>query len=264
MTESNLLTVLLVTYALAGGSAIISLIVKRTWPVTLVAVLMACATVIAGCALVVRTITSGHAPLANHYETFLSLIFIATLTFVILLIAWRHRASITFLAILFPFALLILLQMYQAPSALAPVLRSVWLRIHVSVTIVSYALFLLSFGCALFYLLRSIRTKEDETQHALDAFAYRLIMVAHPLLLAGIVTGAIWANRTWGRYWGWDPKEVCALVTWLLYTLYLHIRLLRGVKGRTTAWVNVIAFLSVIFTYFGVNFFLGGLHSYAR
>jgi cytochrome c-type biogenesis protein CcsB len=83
------------------------------------------------------------------------------------------------------------------------------------------------------------------------------------MLSAGIFTGAVWAHYAWGSYWSWDPKETWSLITWIVYALYLHARLMRGWKGKKIAVLSIIGFASVIFTYFGVNFILSGLHSYA-
>lgn len=97
----------------------------------------------------------------------------------------------------------------------------------------------------------------------LDNIAYKAIIVAFPLLSFVIISGAIWANNAWGRYWGWDPKETASLVTWVVYLLYLHTRVTKGWIGRKTAYIAIIGFASVVFTYLGVNLVLSGLHSYA-
>jgi len=98
---------------------------------------------------------------------------------------------------------------------------------------------------------------------ALDRYAHRSIMVAFPIMTLVIVTGSIWANQAWGRYWGWDPKETASLVTWIIYLLYLHTRVTHGWTGRRTAYIAIIGFVSVVFTYLGVNLLLAGLHAYA-
>lgn len=97
----------------------------------------------------------------------------------------------------------------------------------------------------------------------LDELTYKSIVVAFPIMTLVIVTGAIWANKAWGRYWGWDPKETASLVTWLIYLLYLHARITAGWHGRRTALISIIGFISVIFTYLGVNLLIPGLHAYA-
>lgn len=96
----------------------------------------------------------------------------------------------------------------------------------------------------------------------LDAISYHLVNFAFPFLTLGIITGAVWANYAWGRPWSWDPKETWSLITWFVYAIYLHARVTAGWKGRRAAILNIFGFISVIFTYFGVNFILSGLHSY--
>lgn len=98
---------------------------------------------------------------------------------------------------------------------------------------------------------------------SLDAFVYKPIAVGFPLLTIGIVTGAAWANYAWGSYWSWDPKETWSLITWFVYAIFLHARFAREWRGKRTAVLSIIGFASVIFTYFGVNYVLSGLHSYA-
>jgi len=97
----------------------------------------------------------------------------------------------------------------------------------------------------------------------LDDLAYKSVVVAFPIMTLVIVTGAIWANKAWGRYWGWDPKETASLVTWLIYLLFLHARITAGWQGRRTALISIIGFASVLFTYLGVNLLIPGLHAYA-
>jgi cytochrome c-type biogenesis protein CcsB len=89
-------------------------------------------------------------------------------------------------------------------------------------------------------------------------------MIGFPLITIGMTTGSAWANEAWGTYWGWDPKETCSLVTWLVYVLYLHLRVLRGWKGVKTAWLAILGFMATLFTFVGVNYILPGLHSYAK
>jgi cytochrome c-type biogenesis protein CcsB len=98
---------------------------------------------------------------------------------------------------------------------------------------------------------------------ALDRLGYKAVMVGFPLMTLVIVTGAVWANKAWGRPWGWDPKETASLVTWIIYLLYLHTRLTVGWTGRRSNLIAIVGFLSVIFTYLGVNLLLSGLHAYA-
>lgn len=138
---------------------------------------------------------------------------------------------------------------------LMPALQSNWLTIHVITTFIGYAGFSCSFASALVYLLF-----KNETS---DIVTYKSAAFGFLFLTIGIITGAVWANNAWGSYWSWDPKETWALITWFIYAAYLHIRIMRGIKGRTAAWLAILGFLAVIFTYLGVSYLLSGLHSYA-
>ena len=137
---------------------------------------------------------------------------------------------------------------------------------HVATMMLSYAALSVSFGAAAVYLIqggerqRFARLPSGET---LEEIANRSVLVGFPMLTLGISLGAYWAHSAWGRYWGWDPKETSALMTWLIYAGYLHARNLRGWKGTASAWVLVVGFASVLFTYFAVNLWVSGLHSYA-
>ena len=98
---------------------------------------------------------------------------------------------------------------------------------------------------------------------SLDTLIYKTIAVGFPLLTIGIITGSAWANYAWGAYWSWDPKETWSLITWFVYAIFLHARFTREWRGKRTAILSLIGFGAVIFTYFGVNYVLSGLHSYA-
>jgi cytochrome c-type biogenesis protein CcsB len=97
----------------------------------------------------------------------------------------------------------------------------------------------------------------------LDDIIHKCLIFGFIWLSAGIITGAVWANSAWGTYWSWDPKETWSLITWFVYAFTLHIRYTRGISGNAIAWLALLGFLAVIFTYYGVNFLLSGLHSYA-
>jgi len=140
-----------------------------------------------------------------------------------------------------------------------PALRSGWLILHVSFTFIGEAFFAASFVSALLFLV----TKNEERRLNLDRVTYTAIAVGYPIFTAGaLVFGAIWAEQAWGRWWSWDPKETWALVTWLVYTGYLHIRLIRKRKDKWPSILAAAGFLCTIFTFFGVNYLLPGLHSY--
>jgi cytochrome c-type biogenesis protein CcsB len=150
-------------------------------------------------------------------------------------------------------------------SPLVPALHNPpLLTIHVAMAVISYGIFATSFGAAVGYLAQG----EDDrfawlpSRKVLDEVAYRAVIIGFPVFATLIVLGAYWASIAWGRYWGWDPKETSALVTWLIYAAYLHARSLRGWSGRPAALLLVVGFGAVLFTYFG-NLFFSGLHAYS-
>jgi cytochrome c-type biogenesis protein CcsB len=153
---------------------------------------------------------------------------------------------------------------------LIPALQSQWLVWHVVLSFIGESAFAVAFGAGLMYLLRdkaapnSFPSRVFPDTATLDALVYRAIAVGFPIFTLGaLIFGAVWAKYAWGNYWTWDPKETWALITWIVYALFLHARVVRGWKGRPTAWIAVIGFLATLFTLFGVNYLLSGLHSYA-
>ena len=149
-----------------------------------------------------------------------------------------------------------------APKAIKPpipALKSYWLVLHVTFSFIGESFFTLSFVSAVIYLF----TKNKEKKKKLETLTANLIAVGYPVFTAGaLIFGAVWARYAWGSFWSWDPKETWALVTWLVYTAYLHARFVRGLKGSFSAILAISGFLFTIFTFFGVNFLLSGLHSY--
>lgn len=142
--------------------------------------------------------------------------------------------------------------------ALLPALRSNWLTLHVLTCFIGYAALTVAFVCSLVTLFKKGQSPNlDEMSHKIIAFGFLFLTL-------GIISGSVWANSAWGSYWGWDPKETWSLITWVIYAIYLHARLKRGWRGKKAAWLSVIGFMAMIFTYFGVSFLLSGLHSYAR
>ena len=151
---------------------------------------------------------------------------------------------------------------------LIPALKSNWLIAHVALCFFGYAAFAIAFGVSIMYLIRKPETAGNSplisrlpSLRVLDELNYQLIMFGFLFLSAGIITGAVWANSAWGRYWGWDPKETWSLITWFIYATLLHAKLMRGWHGRRIAFLSILGFFAVLFTYFGVNL-LPGLHSY--
>ena len=206
----------------------------------------------------------GHAPLSNLYE---SLVFFAWALALALIAAWfRFKADIL-LVVGIPFVFIIMAStslLNHEIEPLIPALQSNWLIAHVISCFLGYAGFAISFVAAILLVLAT----SSETfarylprSRLLDEIIYKSILVGYPMLTIGIITGAAWADYAWGSYWSWDPKETWSLITWMVYSAFLHARLARGWSGTRTAYLSIAGFGAVLFTYFGVNY-LPGLHSY--
>jgi cytochrome c-type biogenesis protein CcsB len=158
---------------------------------------------------------------------------------------------------------------------LRAVLNSSWLTYHVTTVTLSYSAFMLSFLFSLAYLVKDFGPARAGGRERLvgwlpaketfDLLNYRAVQIGWPLLIIGILTGAVWANTAWGRFWGWDPKETWSLITWIIYTIFLHLRINQRWRGRKTAYAAIIGFLAVLMTWFGVSYLpiFHGLHTYA-
>jgi len=144
------------------------------------------------------------------------------------------------------------------------IFEGTFLNASPAISIISWLVVLAFFSLVWFkgLSLKNILKPYIPAQNLLDDVTYRMIAIGWPLLTAGIITGAVWANSAWGTYWSWDPKETWSLITWFIYAIYLHSRYVRGWKGTQMAVISSVGFLAVIFTYLGVNLVLSGLHSY--
>ena len=224
-------------------------------------------------AFLTRLVEAGHTPVTNLHE---SLSFFAWLIIGILLVA-NVRYKIKVLgSLLTSIALLLMLFASALPNEvlpLAPVLKSFWHPFHVLFAFMGNAIFTLTFCCGIMYLFQEHQLKTKKmgaiakrlpSLEVLDDLNYRSLTFGFPLLTLGIITGAIWAENAWGRYWGWDPKETWSLITWFLYAALLHQRLTVGWRGRKAALMSIFGFLAVLFTFLGVNLLLPGLHAYSN
>ena len=214
----------------------------------------------------------GHAPLTNMYE---SVVFFAwTIILLYLGIEWKFKTR-TIGAFAVPLAFLAMAYASFAPinkgiNPLVPALQSNWLLAHVITCFIGYAAFAIAAALGVMYLIKSYFGTEQNNGGSgllpplkvLDDIIHKSMIFGFIWLSAGIITGAVWANSAWGTYWSWDPKETWSLITWFAYAITLHARYTRGISGKTIAWLSLIGLLAVIFTYYGVNFLLSGLHSY--
>lgn len=223
-------------------------------------------------ALIMRAIESGHAPFTNMYESLSFLAWSAIFAYVLIEGKFKIRKA-------GPYYMLIVLGLMALASSplmpkeatpLMPALQSYWLWLHVSVTLFGEAFFAIAFVTSILFLRADSREKKGIavpsaiSADRYDSISYRCVAIGFPLFtLGGLVFGMVWAYKAWGAYWSWDPKEVWSLITWFVFALYLHTRIVMGWKGRRSAIIVILGFLAALFTYFGVNYLLSGLHSYA-
>ncbi|MGB3827621.1 MAG: c-type cytochrome biogenesis protein CcsB, partial [Ornithinimicrobium sp.] len=160
---------------------------------------------------------------------------------------------------------------YTPAGALVPALNSYWLAIHVTAAIFAGGVFTLGAAATVLYLLRSRAdrrgagryTRQLPAADTLDKIARGAHLLAFPVWTFAVIAGAIWAEESWGRYWGWDPKETWAFVTWMLYAAHLHADATAGWRGRRAAWFAIAGYVAFLFNFVGVNLWINGLHSYA-
>ena len=218
-----------------------------------------------GGSLLTRAIIVERGPWGNMYE--FSIAFAVGILGGYLLLERRYPiGSIAFL----PLGVALFLVGYAAtlPATIEPLVPALdnapLLTIHVAMAMISYGVLAISFAAAVGYLAQGRRDRFAwlPSHKVLDEVAYRSVIIGFPIFATMIILGSYWASIAWGRYWGWDPKETAALVTWLIYAVYLHARSQRGWAGRPAALILVIGFGAVLFTYFG-NLIFAGLHSYS-
>ena len=251
----------------------IQIFTNRKWVHNVVKVLIAFIVVLFALhtlGLSARWFISGNAPWSNAYE---SIIFVAWATMLFGLIFGR-KSSLTITATTFLTAIILAFahQSWLDPEIanLQPVLNSWWLMVHVSIIVASYGPFSLGMILGLFSLTLMVFTTQKNKKR-LHLIIKELTIINEMALTVGLIMltignflGGMWANESWGRYWGWDPKETWALISIMVYAFVLHMRLIPGLKSRVSFnFASAFAYLSIMMTYFGVNFYLSGLHSYA-
>lgn len=268
IAERVLFTVVMLLYLVAMILYFLFLVIKKPVVSKLAAGFQIGGLALHTATIVLRGFAAGRLPLTNQYEfatafawglSLISLIFILRFRFPVL---GAFSAPVTFLVI--GYAAMQSKEIHE----LMPALKSNWLGVHVSTAIIAYGAFGVTFVLSLIFLLRG-RFKENgfwdahiPSREKLDMLSYRSVALGLLFLTFTIITGAIWAERAWGSYWSWDPKETWSLVTWIIYAAYLHLRIRKAWRGKTAAIFAVVGFLCVIFTYIGVNTLLPGVHSY--
>jgi cytochrome c-type biogenesis protein CcsB len=217
----------------------------------------------------------GHIPVSNLYEVFILFAIITALLYLFYEGRYRTRTLGAYVLLVISSAIAFLLWYSFSREAheiqpLIPALQSWWMKIHVPANFIGYGAFALSAMVGVAYLVRSRAESKSEPQsefklpslEILDDVMYKSIALGFAFFTIATVLGAMWAADAWGGYWSWDPKETWALIVWLNYAAWLHMRLTKGWRGKPMAWWAVIGLFVTLFAFLGVNMFLSGLHSY--
>jgi cytochrome c-type biogenesis protein CcsB len=226
--------------------------------------------------LVTRGLSVSRVPWGNMYEFVVALSLVGALTWLVLVIA---RPALRLLGLFVTLALVLILGfagmvLYTEAAPLVPALNSYWLKIHVSAAASSSGLLLIAFVPAALFLVKAGYDRGKRSfpytigaklpaADTLERLSFRLHAFAFPIWTFAIICGAIWAESAWGRYWGWDPKEVWSFISWVAYAAYLHARATPSVKKTAATWFAVVAWLTMLINLYVINFVAVGLHSYA-
>ncbi|MEM5405694.1 c-type cytochrome biogenesis protein CcsB [Paraburkholderia unamae] len=213
----------------------------------------------------------GHIPISNLYEVFVLFSLITALFYLYYEEHYETRSLGAFVSLVISAAVGFLMWYSIARDAqqiqpLVPALQSWWMKIHVPANFIGYGSFALSAMVGVAYLLKERGVLADRlpTLDVLDDVMYKSTAVGFGFFTIATILGALWAAEAWGGYWSWDPKETWALIVWLNYAAWLHMRLMKGLRGHAAAWWALTGLLVTTFAFLGVNMFLSGLHSYGR
>jgi cytochrome c-type biogenesis protein CcsB len=227
--------------------------------------------------IVTRGLAAHRVPWGNMYEFVTAITCGAVIVFLALVL--RYRAYFLGLFVMVPVVLglgLCATVLYTAAGPLMPALHSYWIAIHVTAAVISCGIFIVAATATVMYLLAERNAarvaagsrpggimRRLPKPEVLDRLSYRTVVFGFPIWTFAIIAGAIWADQAWGRYWGWDPKETWAFITWVAYATFLHARATAGWRGKKAAVIQLLAFGCLMFNLVGVNIWITGLHSYA-
>ncbi|WP_237234233.1 c-type cytochrome biogenesis protein CcsB [Rothia nasisuis] len=245
------------------------------------AVILALGCLIHAAGVFSRAFAANRVPWGNMYEFCTTGAFLVAAVYLIFLVFRDLRFVGTLVSGLVLTMMVVANVVYPTPvGQLVPALQSYWLVIHVSIAVLASSIFTLTFAMAVLQLLQTSRERrilaDQDTaltrlgfmrlipsSTALENFSFRLNTVGFVMWTFTLAAGAIWAEKAWGRYWGWDTKEVWTFIIWVVYAAYLHARATRGWSGPPSAWLSIVGYLCVIFNFTIVNVFFSGLHSYS-
>nr|YP_009944553.1 cytochrome c biogenesis protein ccs1 [Osmundea sinicola]QFR99847.1 cytochrome c biogenesis protein ccs1 [Osmundea sinicola] len=252
--------------------------------------------------LLIRWITNGYFPLSNLYESLIFLTWCLTFIILIINQQTNNKLIVSIISpislLIISFVSFCLPEYLKTAAPLVPALRSNWLMMHVTVMMLSYATLITGSLLSMLFLIiskgknikiygnsynnsnkimmeyqanvKEVKISQNKLEQpyrinllqGIDNLSYRIIGLGFPLLTIGIISGAVWANEAWGTYWSWDPKETWALITWIIFAIYLHTRINYKLAGKIPSIIGSIGFVIIWLCYLGVNFLAKGLHSY--
>lgn len=220
--------------------------------------------------LIIRTSQTGRLPVNSVYEFLLLFSFVLLAFSVFWLIKIKLNVVASFILAVATVLLGVSFALSDAAAPLMPALQSRWRVIHVLTAIIAYAAFAVEFGLAIFYVItiprkvpaNKLSPEKAERAAFLEKLMFNSVVVGFIFLTLLIVTGSIWAEDAWGAWWSWDPKETWALITWIIYAVYMHLYSKPAWRGHKGCYLSIIGFACVLFTLLGVSFLMGGLHSY--
>jgi cytochrome c-type biogenesis protein CcsB len=219
--------------------------------------------------IIYRYVTAGHIPITNFHEA--TSFFSWCIVLIFFMLAFRYRIKLLS-SFIMPIVFFLMLSSSMLPreiKPLSPVLQSYWLEIHTVIAFLGNAAFALACGIGVMYLVQEHYVKSKRpaglfgrlpSLQTLDEMNYRLITLGFLLLTLAIITGVLWAESAWGSYWNWDTREVWSLITWFIYAIVFHARLVAGWRGKRAALLSILGFLTILIAFFGIKLLRKGLH----
>lgn len=261
---------------MATTAMILNCWLKKGWLRKATLVLTSGSTILMFIQLIIRTSQTGSIPVNSVYEFLLMFSFILLAFSVFWIIKVKIYVVASFILTVATILLGVSFGLTDTITPLMPALQSRWRVIHVLTAIISYSAFTVAFGVAIFYIIsiprklpENLQTVDDSAAAAihqrasfLEKLMFNSVVVGFVFLTLLIITGSIWAEEAWGAWWSWDPKETWALITWIIYAVYMHLHSKPAWKGHKGCYLSIIGFACVLFTLLGVSFLMGGLHSY--
>ena len=242
---------------------------KRDWLPKIGLLLNAAGALLLLVAVIGRTRQVGRLPLNSVYEYLLVLSFAVLVAAFVIALKWKSYLVVGVMLAVAAVLIGVSFGKTDLGGPLLPALQSNWRVSHVLTAIISYTAFAVAFGVGIVYLIiipgktpEDVPAEKKERAVFLEKLMFNSVVFGFIFLTLLIITGAVWAEEAWGSWWTWDPKETWALITWIIYAIYLHLRLRPAWRGKKGCYLSILGFVAVLFTLLGVTYIFGGLHSY--